>query len=812
MSTLPLTHEQELAACHNGGAAYVLAGAGTGKTHTLIARVEHLIATGCDPQAITITTFTRKATAELRQRIARIFGANRPEAALVEVTTIDGLIQRIHRDAVHAGLLEPSQLISPSEQRVLLLELISEIHPPFRQQYSHDIEEDLTKLQRYFDSGISPFPLSTLDKDLVNKVRSQYMKQVTSEHLATYSSRQEDVIGALPALLQNFDSSMRICSHLMVDEFQDTSQRQYEFLKALSPSGSGLWVVGDPCQQIYEWRGASPHNFQNFKFDFSACKYEITGNRRSNQPILDTAHTFLANHLPELVSRGDLMRLHALREHAQSNPVLTGNIEQVFTHIATLHTQGIIKHLGDIAILCNTLTKRNVNDLRKYADAHSIPIEIRTSRTDHVLDAVFDAKYPYAWRPQKAHGGLLGSNQVKSYLRRAITDRDFDSIRRLRSLAESCNDYDSQSTSLDFSEAWPAVSHAKAQEIGVTDAVISRIDAIQVMTIHSAKGLEFPIVVVMTFSDKSFPGKTRAEDSRVGYVGITRARDLLYLAHTKSLDSFHNVIRSFGTSTTPCHAHGKPACTQMLISPNNNEGIPPIIAASHLNYYRECPLKFAAFHEGRFLPKWSKGKSIGTRLHKALEYFLLDGLPTSEQSRKDCFEQGVRDGDSLRRQLDETNIVSMRSGFEKITSNLYQSVCEVVAVEEPFSLVLESGQVEGVADALILTKDNHLTLYEWKSTKSVEGSHRLAAVMQAGTAAEAFQATRHPNIQDIAVVPLFNPDQTQVLPRTSEFNQSVSLQLNDIFTALHDRKYEATPGEACKDCPLTQFCPDSRVS
>ena len=100
---------------------------------------------------------------------------------------------------------------------------------------------------------------------------------------------------------------------ILVDEFQDTSSVQEEILLILSGRRRNIWVVGDQCQQIYEWRGAGPDNLIQFLKRTKAKKYYLTGNWRSTQPVLDAAFSFLGRRVPSLNKTGMLNHLRSLR-------------------------------------------------------------------------------------------------------------------------------------------------------------------------------------------------------------------------------------------------------------------------------------------------------------------------------------------------------------------------------------------------------------------------------------------------------------------------------------------------------------------
>jgi len=233
-----------------------------------------------------------------------------------------------------------------------------------------------------------------------------------------------------------------------------------------------------------------------------------------------------------------------------------------------------------------------------------------------------------------------------------------------------------------FSEIFPALRNVQERDIAVTAAVATKADHIQVMTIHAAKGLEFPIVAVMTIG-MSFPKKRNHEDARLVYVGVTRARDCLTLVHTGERTREQTpTLENFESHTAHLAEHVHHGHIEALTPVPG----PPLIAATHLDFYHQCPLKFATFHEGQFLPTWTVAVSLGKRMHKALEHFLSGALQRLDEVHlEECFRNGLEQGDPLRPCLPRKSVQLLHEKFREIVPLISRKYRKTLAVEQRYS-------------------------------------------------------------------------------------------------------------------------------
>lgn len=719
----PLTGEQKKAASHKKGPACVIAGAGTGKTTTLSGRIVYLVKDqGCDPKRLVITTFTRKATVELYERAHQQLG---DLAQQLRISTIDALIWDLAQRAMQRGLIRTARLFDGPNRRVLLLHCAWEAFGQ-KNAYSknswikaaddHRINllnllEDCTRretatrvakqdIKRKIRSRLREISNTWLYDDLgkpslreLEQTINSYFEQLRTLGATDYNLLSNDFLSCLKRHRKIVKEFACEIDAILVDEFQDTSNVQTEILLLLSGKDRNIWVVGDPCQQIYEWRGAGPRNLHSFIKKTRALKYHLIDNRRSTQPILDCAYRFLSRRVPSLKHDGMLKRLKSVRdkkysdsEHAERRPVFLGKIDQAFSFVKQILETNSGTLPRDVAILSRRLDRRTIREIENKARGNGLNVQIHSSRADRAVEQTIESPLP--WKPGTALKNLYSHPEIRNLVSRSLSTTNFGDIRTIRPIATAAEALDStlHSKAFTFAEAWPALKNTRDRDISITPAVVSNPAAIQVMTIHAAKGLEFPVVLLMKLGKggpKSFPNPDAPEDSRLTYVGATRARDFLILVRTgdklvnlkKTISAFGKIDRDILRIRVGRHS----GISSTIDAPAVSSAL-PVVAATDLDLYEQCPLKFAAYHEGRFLPKWSVPQSKGSRMHKALEYYLRTNMPRDRRSIELCFKRGIQDGDSPLRPLPEKDLRKMKEAYFEMTKELSRNAARVLAI------------------------------------------------------------------------------------------------------------------------------------
>lgn len=390
---IPLNDQQRQAAAHRGPAFMLQAGPGTGKTRTLVARVESLLDEGVDPRRILLLTFSNRAAAEMSERIAR----KRPsDAAALWIGTFHrfglDLLRRFHD---HCDLPADPRLMDRTEAVELLehefprlgLEHYRDLYDP--SQVIADIlsaisraKDEVVDAARYVELAQQMRDVSSRPEDITAAERALEVARVYEayEELKRQAGcvdfgdlvlRPVQLLEAHDALRQQLQQAY---DHVLVDEYQDVNRSSVRLLTALKPQGTNLWVVGDAKQSIYRFRGASSFNISRFgKEDFAGgIMGYLELNYRSVQEIVEAFSEFATG----MGAGGAHSRLNADREPsgspAELQTVATGDL------ISSALAEGIeqLRQAGhpyrDQAVLCRGNDK--LSELGQELERLGIPV------------------------------------------------------------------------------------------------------------------------------------------------------------------------------------------------------------------------------------------------------------------------------------------------------------------------------------------------------------------------------------------------------------------------------------------------------
>lgn len=389
----PLNDLQKNAATHRGRAFLLSAGPGTGKTQTLVARIEGLLDEGIDPRRILLLTFSNKAAGEMAERIGR----KRPQAAAaLWVGTFHAFgMDLIRRFCIELGFPSAPRLIDRTEA----VELLEEEFPRLKLEHYQDLYDPtqvicdlLTAISRAKDEVVGPDEYELLGKEMLTKASTEEETEAAQKALevahvyARYETlkREHNCIDFgdlvwLPVKLveSNEDILQHLAdtySHVLVDEYQDVNRSSVRLLTALCGTGENLWVVGDAKQSIYRFRGASSFNVSRFgKDDFPSGKTDkLKINYRSLKPIVDAYSEFAKT----MRVGGEDSVLETNRKEPGQAPALhiaAGADEQTVVladKIQALKREGICYR--DQAVLCTGNDK--LSDLGQDLERLGIPV------------------------------------------------------------------------------------------------------------------------------------------------------------------------------------------------------------------------------------------------------------------------------------------------------------------------------------------------------------------------------------------------------------------------------------------------------
>jgi DNA helicase II / ATP-dependent DNA helicase PcrA len=516
-----LDDEQRAAVQIVEGPLMILAGPGSGKTRTLTFRIAHLVAErGADPAHCLAVTFTRRAAGEMRTRLAELI----PDAAArIAVHTFHSLGLAILRDDPDAAGLTPEfRLAGEAERKALLAEALA-----VPERKAERLRRAISKAKR---SGSAPSPEVAAAMGAYRNV------------LARHDAVDFDDLVALPvatltvnpALAARWRERFRFVS---IDEFQDVDEQQYRLMQLLAPPESNLCVIGDPNQAIYGFRGADAACFTRFAADYpGAAVIKLRRNYRSSGTIVTASAQVIAS--PEEA----LSLVRDMRERIAIHPAATERAEAEFV-VATI--ERLIGGSSFFAIDSGRVTGPAEAALG-FAD---IAVLYRTdAQTEVLAEALARAGIPFKTASQRrlaedrAVGALLAeiapdeeplaiALEVAAARLRHRKSADPAAIAaaltRLTVLAESCDGNRAR-----FADTVTLATDA--------DFLDPRADRVSLLTLHAAKGLEFPVVFVVGLEDGILPltwgardDAALAEERRLFYVGMTRAKDRLILSRAK---------------------------------------------------------------------------------------------------------------------------------------------------------------------------------------------------------------------------------------------------------------------------------------
>lgn len=281
-----LNKEQREAAEHINGPLFVVAGAGTGKTMTLTTRVSNLIAHGIPPSDILAITFTNKAAAEMRNRIIDQSG---PHASSVWIHTFHAFSLQIlkrHIEKLEIGYTTNFNIIDEQDVKTIIRQLIKESGYKARDFNINELRNHISIMKHF---KINRF---REEKDL--QIFGLYKNHLIQNNLMDF----DDLLIYLLRLLKEKEEVRTILQdqfqYILVDEFQDTDDLQYEIIKILAGKHKNIFVVGDPDQSIYAFRGANYQNTEKFLKDFNAKQVILNQNYRSTNNILTAANNLIS--------------------------------------------------------------------------------------------------------------------------------------------------------------------------------------------------------------------------------------------------------------------------------------------------------------------------------------------------------------------------------------------------------------------------------------------------------------------------------------------------------------------------------------
>ena len=583
--------------------ALILAGAGSGKTRVLTTRIAWLIKGGrTTPAGILAVTFTNKAAREMLTRVSAMLPVN-PRG--MWMGTFHGLCNRMlrahHRDA---GLPQAFQILDSQDQLAAIKRLLKGMNvdedrfPPREVQYFiNDRKEEGVRA--------GDVPLTDENVRRFVELYAAYDEQCQREGVVDFPElllRSYELLKRNEILREHYARRFR---HILVDEFQDTNRLQYKWLKLFASQGAVYFCVGDDDQSIYTFRGANVGNMQDFERDFKVKHViRLEQNYRSHGHILDAANALIANNRNRLgknlwtsAGRGEPLRVFEGESDSDEARWLVEEVQALaregtrLSQVAVLYRSNAQSRVVEHALFSQGIPYRVYGGLRFFErkeikDALAYLRLIATPEDDNSFLRVVNfpprgigaRTIEQLQEVTKQAGGSLyknipGNSKTASF-RKLIEDlkaetqdlplpevvetvvarsglaehykterEGADRVENLAELVNAAAAFGEEERETESGEAVDPLTafltHA-ALEAGEHQAGEGQ-DALQMMTVHSAKGLEFDAVFITGLEEGLFPHEQSVterdgleEERRLAYVAITRARKRLYLSHAQT--------------------------------------------------------------------------------------------------------------------------------------------------------------------------------------------------------------------------------------------------------------------------------------
>lgn len=642
-----LNPQQRAAVVHRGAPLLIVAGAGSGKTAVLTRRIAFLLAErGVHFGQILAITFTNKAAAEMRSRVADLVG---PQAKQMWVSTFHSTCVRILRaqSSLLPGMNSNFSVYDSDDSRKLLGMIIRDRNLDSKKFSPRGVAIQISNYKNELIS-VEDAKIAVGEEDSAEKIIVDIYEAYQSSLRAANAFDFDDLIGETVALLQSHPAVAeyyrRRFRHVLVDEYQDTNHAQYMLIRELvgnsqptSVKGlknevpqSELCVVGDADQSIYAFRGATIRNIEEFERDFSDAEtILLEQNYRSTQTILSAANAVISRNVGRREKKlwtdagaGDKIIGYVADTERDEASFIAGEIDSIteagefnFHDVAVFYRTNngsrpveevFIRHGIPYKVVGGVrfYERKEVKDIIAYlravanpADSVSVRRVLNTPRRGigdraEACVAVYAENKDVSFFDALCAGAegkvpLLntrGAKQISSFvelisqLRADFVDTESDLGELVQAVLERTGYRDELAASSDpqdaarldnldelmsvaaeFSHEAAKIDPAETEvgeglpEPGSLAAFLERValvaDADQLpeddsgvvtlMTLHTAKGLEFPVVFITGLEDGQFPHMRAlgdpvelSEERRLAYVGITRARRRLYLSRT----------------------------------------------------------------------------------------------------------------------------------------------------------------------------------------------------------------------------------------------------------------------------------------
>ncbi|MCD6284021.1 UvrD-helicase domain-containing protein [bacterium] len=584
-----LNPQQKKAVSITEGPLLIIAGAGSGKTLCLTYRIAYLIRKGVLPQNILAVTFTNKAAGEMKKRVADLIKDINHYKRIPVIGTFHSVCCRILRkEANKIGYRKDFIIYDERDQISLIKRIMKDLHISDEQFKPNSVKsaisyakDELIDKDNYFNQATEYFTKTVAKIYLEYQNRLKELNALDFDDLIFYTV---DIFDRHPDVLKRYQDMWQ---YILVDEYQDVNTAQYTLVNLLAKRYRNLCVIGDPDQCIYQWRNADFRNILNFERDYPEAKVVVLEqNYRSTQNILDAGHYIIIKNTrrkPKKLwtdnPRGERISVIQVQDEKQEGEFIVNEINslpfELKDFVVLYRTNAQSRAVEEAFLKANIPYKiigavrfyerREIKDILAYLKLIVNPSDwVSMERIINVpprgIGKITLGKIKNLDEKVKAYTPFLNFNKLMDNLREAskrmpvsklmefliekinyrnyIDDKTEEGERRWENIKELFTvalRYDSMTPPLGLLRFLEEVSI-----ISSNDEVETEKNLVNLMTLHCAKGLEFPVVFIVGMEEGIFP-HSRAmlsqeemeEERRLCYVGITRAKQKLYIVFAR---------------------------------------------------------------------------------------------------------------------------------------------------------------------------------------------------------------------------------------------------------------------------------------
>ncbi|MFH1706219.1 MAG: UvrD-helicase domain-containing protein [Patescibacteria group bacterium] len=561
-----LNPSQKEAVLQTEGPILILAGPGSGKTRCLAHKIAFLVQEKkVDPGRILGVTFTNKAANEMRERVTKL--SENPKQKFPWIGTFHATCAKIlRRDGKNLGIPPNFLIYDETDQIQLVKKVLKKID---LNEQKMNPKAVLNAVSSAKNELVAPDAYAALARgffqETVSRLYPEYQKALTQNSALDFDDlimRTIELFEKNPAILNIYQ---RLFQYILVDEYQDTNKAQYVLTKLLSGKRQNICVVGDPGQSIYAWRGADIRNILQFEADYPKVKIiRLEQNYRSTQTIIEAASRLIQHNPshPKLIlwtenSTGESLKVIETADEEREANFLSREIafdNRPFSDFVVLYRTNaqsrvieevFLKTKIPYTILGGTrfYERKEIKDilayLRLFANPQdSVSLERAEKIGKHRLSRVLTLQKeinPSRVSPLEILDQVLTVSQYLETLKDKTEEGEgkVENVKELRSVATDFVNL------ADFLENVALVQQEYLPDVNKSPGGANQ-NVVKLMTLHTAKGLEFPIVFIVGFEEGLLPHSRSLidkleleEERRLCYVGITRAKEKVYLTHAQ---------------------------------------------------------------------------------------------------------------------------------------------------------------------------------------------------------------------------------------------------------------------------------------